>query len=668
LANSLGVRLQGSITTKDRLSLNQQYSRNSSTSEQLFGFHDTSKGYGLSSTVGWTHVFKPRFNNNASLAFSRNITQATPYFAYTTNVSGDLGITGTDTTPIDYGPPTLKFTNFGSLSDGTASLNRSQTTNFTDTITYVAHRNHNLSFGVGYRRMQNNALSFASSRGTFTFGGLLTTGLDSTGAKIPDTGYDFADYLLGYPQTSSLRTGNDNNYFRGWAANAYVMDDWRVRPGLTINYGVRYEFFSPYTELYNHLAGLDVNPSFTAVDVVTAGGTGTYFGKYPASLVNPDPNNFSPRFGFAWRPSQKHSRLIRGGYSIFYSGSSYSSFATQMAGQPPFANQVSLTSTLANPLTLQNGFPASPNTLTNTYAINPNYKLAYTQTWTVAFQQTLPHNVLMELEYVGIKGTGLPISLLPNQPLVPGSTSSPVRIPNASSFTYQTDVADSIMHAGQVRLTRRFTRGMSATALYTFSKSIDDDSNSAQDPFNLRLERALSTNDQRHRLAVTYMLSSPVGVRGLWRNGGLKTRMLSGWTLAGSFNYATGMPVTPTVQGSATSTKFNLRADTTGAPLNAEGYPFFNLAAFTVPPVGDYGDAGRDIITGVPNLSLNAQLNRAWRFGETRRQIQLSFRTNNVLNHVYINSFGTVVNSSTFGLPTGASGTRTVTCNLRFNF
>jgi trimeric autotransporter adhesin len=210
---------------------------------------------------------------------------------------------------------------------------------------------------------------------------------------------------------------------------------------------------------------------------------------------------------------------------------------------------------------------------------------------------------------------------------------------------------------------------MSAVALYTYSKSIDNDSNQAQDPFNLNLERALSNSDQRQRLNVTYTASSPVGVRGLWRNAGWKTRMLSGWTTGGGFTYATGMPLTPTVGGTATSSLFYLRANTTGAPLYASGYPFFNLAAFsTAPPVDEYGDAGRNIITGVPTLSLNAQLNRVWRFGESRKQIQLQFRTNNVLNHVYINSFGTVVNSSTYGEPTGASGTRTVTCILRFNF
>ena len=119
--NSLGVRLQGSVSNKDRINFNEQYQRRSSTSETLFGFKDTSKGYGLSSTAGWTHIFKPRFNNNASLAFSRNISSTAPYFAYKTDIESNLGIAGTDTSPIDYGPPTLSFTNFGSLSDGAAS-------------------------------------------------------------------------------------------------------------------------------------------------------------------------------------------------------------------------------------------------------------------------------------------------------------------------------------------------------------------------------------------------------------------------------------------------------------------------------------------------------------------------------------------------------------------
>jgi hypothetical protein len=680
MTNSIGVRLQGSVTNKDRISFNEQYNRSSSTTEQLFGFDDTRKGYGLSSTAQWTHIFKPRINNSASLAFSRNLSTTTPYFAYKTNIEGDLGIAGVDTSPIDYGPPTLGFTNFAGLSDGAYASNRSQTTNFTDSFTYVAHKNHNLSFGFGYRRMQNNVLSYASSRGSFTFGGAMTEGIDCggtegqivassvcSGTKVANTGYDLADFLLGFAGVTNLRTGNDNNYFRGWALNASAMDDWRVNRGLTINVGVRYEYFAPYTELYGHLANIDVNPTFTAIDVVTAGGTGTYFGAYPESLVKGDPHAFSPRLGLAWRPSQKNNRLVRLGYSIFYSGSSYSSFATQMAAQPPFANNINDTGTLISPLPIQNGF--LPQAVNNQYSINPNYKLGYTQTWTVALQQTLPHNLLMELEYVGIKGTGLPLTLLPNQPTIPADNNAPLRIPTASSFTYQTDIGNSIMHAAQVRLTRRFTRGLSAVALYTFSKSIDDLSNQAQDPYNLSLERALSSNDQRHRLNLNYMASSPVGVRGLWRNGGWKTRMLSGWTTSGGFTYATGMPLTPTIAGVATSSKFYLRPNITGEPLYSSAYPFFNLAAFsTTAPVDEYGDAGRNIITGVPTLSLNAQLNRAWRIGESRKQIQLSFRTNNVLNHVYFTSFGTVVGSSSYGQPTSPSATRTVTCNLRFNF
>jgi len=160
---AFGLRLSGSVSKKDRLNFNEQYSGNNSHSEQLFGFTDTTGGYGLSSSAGWSHSFKPRVNNSANFAFSRGVSRSTPYFAYNQNVAQELGITGTDQDPIDYGPPNLSFTNFPGLSDGTASLNRNQTSNFTDTITYVARRQHNLQFGFGYRRMQQNALSYANS-------------------------------------------------------------------------------------------------------------------------------------------------------------------------------------------------------------------------------------------------------------------------------------------------------------------------------------------------------------------------------------------------------------------------------------------------------------------------------------------------------------------------
>ncbi|HYW45170.1 MAG TPA: TonB-dependent receptor, partial [Bryobacteraceae bacterium] len=681
-SDSLGVRLNLPLSRKDRLNFNEQYSRNDAGSEQLFGFRDTSSGYGLSASAGWSHSFKPRFNSSLNYSFSRSISKAAPYFAYTQNVAGQLGITGTAQDPIDYGPPNLSFTNFGGLSDGSASVNRNQTSNVTETVTYV-HKKHNLQFGGGYRRMQQNALSYANSRGAFSFSGLLTSGFDASGQPLAGTGFDFADFLLGLPQSSSLRIGNSNNYFRGWAANGFAQDDWRVRTTLSFNIGLRYEYFSPYTELQGHLANLDISPKEDAVAVVTAGGVGPYSGQFPASLINGDKNNLSPRFGFSWRPSQKRSRLIRGGYSIFFNGASYGQFAAKMAAQPPFATTASLTTSTDNPLTLQNGFPASPSTtVTNTYAIDKNYRLAYAQTWTVALQQTLPHNLLAELEYLGTKGTGLDISLQPNRapPGSPLTAAQRLQIGNATGFTYDTSQGDSIFHAGQVRLTRRFTRGMSAMTLYTFSKSIDNASSFgggggqiAQFPQNLSLERGLSTFDQRHRLQVQYTLSSPVGVHGLWRNGGWKTKAFTGWMLSGGFNATSGTPLTARVQGNLSNTGGTAafgtgRAEASGADLNAGGYPYFNLLAFTLPPAGQYGDAGRNTIPGLFQTSLNASLNRAFRLGETRRQLQLRLAANNALNHVVITNIGTTVNAANYGLPTAASGTRTVTLTLRINF
>ena len=689
VSDSLGVRLNVPLTNKDRLNFNEQYSRNDSKSQQLFGYKDSTSGYGLSASAGWSHSFKPRFNNSLNATFSRNISKGTPYFAYADNVEQDLGITGTaqypfNQAPVNYGPPSLSFTNFGSLSDGSASVSRSQTTNVTDSITYVARRKHNLTFGVGYRRLQQNSLSYANSRGSFTFSGLLTSQIDSQGQPVAGTGFDFADFLLGLPQTSSLR-GSANDYFRSWAANWYVQDDWRVRPGLSFNVGLRYEYFAPYTELYGRLANLDISPQMNAVQVVTpANSIGPYSGKYPSSLVDADKNNYSPRLGFAWRPSQKHARVIRGGYSIFFSGSSYGGFASSMAAQPPFATNVSLTTSTAYRQTLQNPFPTVPSqTITNTYAIDKNYKLAYAQTWSFALQQTFSHGLLVELEYIGTKGTGLPITEQPDR-AAPGASplnaQQQLQIGNATGFSYLTSQGDSIFHAAQTRITRRFGRGVSANALYTFSKSIDDASSFTggggtvvQFPQDLRLERGLSTFDQRHHLTVGYMLSSPVGIHGLWRNGGWKTRAFTGWTMSGNFTATSGTPMTAKVSGNLSNTGGTAafgagRAQATGESINAGNFPYFNLNAFTTPLAGQYGDAGRDTIPGLFQIGLNGSLNRAFRFGDSRRQLQLRLAANNALNHVVVTGIGTTFNASNYGLPTAASGTRNVTLTLRFNF
>ncbi len=230
-------------------------------------------------------------------------------------------------------------------------------------------------------------------------------------------------------------------------------------------------------------------------------------------------------------------------------------------------------------------------------------------------------------------------------------------------------------------MTRRFSTGMSGVVLYTYSKAIDDASSFngtggtvVQNVNCWTCERGLSSFDQRHQLSFTYMLSSPVGVRGFMRNGGWKTHALAGWTLQGTYKWATGTPLTATVSG-AQSNIGGLgavggasRAEATGLPIQGGPGQYFNPLAFTTPPPGQLGNAGVDTITGPVQTSLNATLNRAWRIGESRRQLQFRLSATNALNHVTITGFGTAVGSSTYDVATAASATRTVTAMFRFSF
>ncbi|HUS05053.1 MAG TPA: TonB-dependent receptor, partial [Bryobacteraceae bacterium] len=313
---NVGARLNQTLTRKDRLDVNYNLQRRDGTTVQLFGFEDTSNGNGFSSSLGWTHTFAPRVFNNVRWAISRNRSQVIPFFAFGENIAAKLGIEGTSTDPTNYGPPNLTFTNFGALTDASATLRRDQTSAVTDGVTVVKGP-HSVTFGGEFRRVQLNVKTDQNARGTLSFSGLSTSGFDAQGEPLPFTGFDFADFLLSSPQSSSIRYGSSSNYFRGTVYNAFVSDDWKARANLTINAGLRYEFFTPLTEKYNRLANLDVAQGFSGVAVVTPDQSGPYTGGFPNALINPDKNNFSPRIGIAWKPNAKKPLLVRAGYGVY---------------------------------------------------------------------------------------------------------------------------------------------------------------------------------------------------------------------------------------------------------------------------------------------------------------------------------------------------------------
>lgn len=680
-SDQLAMRVNRTLTQKDRLDVNVGVQWRNATTTQLYGFRDSNSGRGWSLAGGWTHNFSRLTISTLRWNFSRNRSETLPYFAYTRDIAGELGILGVSREPINYGPPNLNFTNFGDLTDASAALRRDQTISLSHSLLLIRGR-QSITLGGEFRRIQLNPRTDQNARGTFSFTGLATSALDAGRLPVPGTGFDFADFLLGLPQSSSIRFGSSSNYFRSFVLNGYLMNDWRLRSNLTLNTGLRYEYLEPFYEKYDRMANLDAAPGFQAVAVVTPRAVGPYTGEFPRGLVDPDRNNFAPRAGLAWRPWGRRGLLIRASYGVFYNFPIYNQFPQRLASQPPFASTATLTTSEARVLTLRNGFATAPaQTITNTYAVDRYYRTGYAQTWSFSLQHSLSRAWMMELGYLGTKGTRLDIQRLPNRapPGSPLTAEQRRQISNAVGFTWDSSEGNSIYHSAQVRLMRRFTRGISANLLYVFGKSIDNASTLggggavvAQNDKDLRAERGRSSFDQRHSLTLFYVIQSPVreGSR-LLGGPGWASRLLKDWSLSGGITASSGTPLTARVLGNladvgGTGAIGSGRADATGLPVRSDS-GFFNLAAFTIPKPGTFGNAGRNTIDGPTRLSLNLSLSRVIRWKE-RRDIEFRVDSQNFTNHVSYTGVGTVVNAADYGRATATAPMRRITAQLRVRF
>ena len=678
-------RIGHQISNKD--SLNAFYFFNSARSNSVGSFpeltrHLTVRGQNLS--LSETHTFGPGIVNTLLFNFNRQRTSTVNPFAFSRDVAGELGIQGISTNPFDWGLPIAQFTNFTALNDVIPSLTRNQTVRFNDFV-MIAKGKHTLRMGGELRRVQLNTLTDPDARGTFNFTGFTTSDFAS-GFPVPGTGSDFADFLLGLPQATSVRFGTSSNYFRSWVTSVFLQDDWRIASRLTLQYGLRYEYFQPFTEKYGHLSDLALGPGFSSATVVT----GLSPGSLPTSLLRSDPNNLAPRVGLAFRPWLQRHWVVRAGYSVFYDGSIYTRLVPNLANQPPFAQASTLWTSPDQVLTLQDGFPTiAPTVASNTYAVDSNFRTPYAQTWNVSLENQIAPNLILSVGYVGTKGTKLDLLLAPNQaaPGSPLTTQDRLSILGALSFNYETSGAASIYHGLQVSLRRQFHNGFSMSGNYTFSKSIDNAASVggagrtvAQNAFDLAAERALSVFDMRYRLTINHTYEFPFGDRRRWLNrGGWPARVLGNWQLSGVTTIQSGTPFTARVLGnqsnnSGTGANFSERAQATGLPVSLDRaerttLDFFNTAAFTLPPAGQYGNAGRNTIPGPGTVNFNMSLSRFVTISQ-ERGVRADFRieANNLFNTPNFSGLATVVNAQDFGRVTGVKSMRVLTVSMRVRF
>ncbi|HET7108376.1 MAG TPA: TonB-dependent receptor [Candidatus Acidoferrum sp.] len=679
---------RGGGRRQNNINFGLNWSRNSTNIVNPFpSLAGGTSSQGLNATAGWVYG-KNHTTNNLRFNYNHNHVSTTNLYSNVTDVAGPggAGITGISNDPFDFGLPGISFTSFGGLNDPIPRRELDQTYTISDTLNWN-HGKHNWRFGGDYRRILQSFRSSRNAEGSFVFTGFATSQYASGSTQpVANTGYDFADFLLGFPQQTSLQFGATAYNFRANSFDFFAQDDWRILPRLSLNLGLRYEYIGPYTEAQDRIANLEVGSGFaTAVPVVPTGavlppGSATLQTSPNPALVNPDRNNFAPRIGIAWKPAQK--TVVRAGYGINYNLAQYGTMIQNFAFQPPFANTATNSTnvtglTSPTPLTLTNGFPSvTQTTVTNNFAVNPDYSLGYVQIWNLDVQHEFHANVVLNVGYNGAKGTRL-------------DSERALLVAGGQPFIYESSEGNSVLHAASVRVRRRMAKGFGVGAQYVFSKSLDDASSIggggvivAQNPFDLPADRGLSSFNQTHKFTGNWIYDLPFGENHRLAQKGAWAHILSNWQWSGDFTVASGLYFTPSILGGsvdiARGVSGSQRANVVpGQPIslpNPTALQWFNTAAFCIPgatcvnPAGStFGDAGRNTIEGPGSIIFNMSVNRSIPIKESRN-LDLRFTANNVFNHVNFASINTAVNSQAFGEVTSVGNMRRITVQARFRF
>ena len=635
------------------------------------GFGDNVSRRSQNGMVALTLALTPNLVNESRAAFSR---VAASVKQEASILNSEVGLPTISPRERDAGLSFITITGFSPLGDEGNNPQNSVTNvyQFLNNSSYV-RGSHLFKFGADLRFSQQNAFRDVESRGRLQF---------SPFGQI--TGNALGDLLLGFPFLTSIARVDNPQQIRTESYNFFINDSYRATPRLTLTGGLRYEYNSP---------PVDAEDRANVYDVATRGLVPVGTNGVPRSGFDADKNNFAPRVGFAWTIGEEQAIVLRGGYGIYYDQSALAPAEALYFNSPFFDNNIFF-SLPGLPLTLNDPFPTFfPFALPDSaLAIQRDLRTGYMQHWNFNVERQIGSRSVLELAYVGSKGTKLLTARDINQPqpsaLPPGLPFVPRPDPRFDDINLLESRANSNYNALQARFQQRLSRGFTALASYTWSKSIDDASNffsSAGDPnfpqnsYNVAAERGRSNFDVRHRLSVSYSYALPFGKgRQYLADDGWVSTVLSGWETYGIVTLQSGRPFTVAllseIDNSGTGRSIlgfgaNDRPNLVGNPEASGGttLQWFNTGAFAFPAPGTFGNAGRNILDGPGFQSVNASLVKNTALTE---RVNLQFRAEafNLFNHPNFNLPDNFLGSPTFGRITSARDPRHIQFGLKLLF
>jgi len=570
--------------------------------------------------------------------------QGTPFAAAS-------GLQGVTTNPADMGYPQVSFGGLFSTIGDPASFVSRQNRSFEIYDNLLVDRGaHHVKAGGYLFRLSFNPVNPSAARGAFGFNGQWT-------------GNAFADFLLGYPSAAQVGIGRADEHGRTTWLHVYGQDDWKITPNLSLNYGLRYEINGQMNDIDNRLSAIDLSvpggrfviasddrgnisaaaqPLLAELPIphVTSKDAG-----WTAALLRPSYLRFAPRAGMAWALGERDETIVNAGFGVFLNQWAYS-VQQALAQTLPFffAKTVNAAADALQPIYTTPTMLAAPaNGSAGGNTMNHDYRTEYAQNVTVGIQRQLSPTSAVDVSYLGSRITGADSSTVLNAPAPgPGPIGPRRPVPQLSNITTIRWDGYSVFHALTVKAEQRLARGLSFSANYMLSKTIDDasdpgatayETNLPQDVRNMTAERATASFDHRHRFVANVTYAAPKG----WRLSAIAT-------LQSGAPFTVNLGVDRANIGSGPAQRPDMRCDANAtAPHTPQQW--FETSCFTLPGPFAFGDAGRNSTLAPGYADVDFALGKDVSLSNSAR-LELRWEIFNLLNRVNFD-----VPNRTFGSP-----------------